>query len=156
VIHLAGFAPADPLAAENLLRLTEDRRREQASEWLSFVRSQLPSTNEQASIEQAICMGVEPMNRLIPWAATVALSAFAVGSCVPPGEPTAVFASIDLSCGGKTYTVGTGTNKGECQSSGQNAVCGDGRGNAAEVSCASGCIKTSGAGSCSIKALPIN
>lgn len=92
-------------------------------------------------------------------AAAVGISAFALGACTPRmlGStttyvgPTPVYATIDLSCGDKTYTVSTGNNKGECKSSGQNAVCGDTSGNSTEVSCASGCINSSGSASCSVK-----
>ena len=66
--------------------------------------------------------------------------------------PIPVYATIDLSCGDKTYTVSTGNNKGECQSSGQNAVCGDSGGNSTEVSCASGCMNAKGSASCTVKA----
>jgi len=67
------------------------------------------------------------------------------------GKTGVIYASIDLSCGDKTYTVSTGNKNGECKSSGQNAVCGDSAGNSTEVSCASGCINSSGSASCSVK-----
>ena len=89
----------------------------------------------------------------------IAIAVLALGACTSRTiggstvyvGPAVVFATIDLSCGDKTYTVSTGNNKGECKSSGQNAVCGDSTGNSTEVSCASGCINSNGSASCSIK-----
>ena len=101
------------------------------------------------------------MNRILfcTTAAAIGISAIAVVACTPrcmwPTTtyvgPTTVYATIDLSCGDKTYTVSTGNNKGECKSSGQNAVCGDNSGNSTEVSCASGCINAKGSASCTVK-----
>ncbi len=71
------------------------------------------------------------------------------------GTGPAVFASVDLVCGGTTYTVSTGnSNKGaECQAggNGNNALCDDGQGNKAEVNCSSGCKSAAGSGSCKVK-----
>ena len=74
-------------------------------------------------------------------------------TCLPRGAETGViYASFDVECGDKTYTVGTGTNKGECQkcSDGKCGYCKD-RGNEARVSCESGCVETKGSGTCSLK-----
>jgi hypothetical protein len=70
------------------------------------------------------------------------------------GGTGVAYASIDLVCGSKTYTVGTGNSHGECKSggNGNNAICDDGHGNGAEVTCSSGCGSSSGSGSCSAKA----
>jgi hypothetical protein len=89
------------------------------------------------------------MNLTFLWAIAV-VSAFSIGACTPT---TPIFATLDLNCGDRTYTVSTGNNKGECQSSGtgKNAVCGDNSGNSAEVSCASGCLNAKGSGSCKLK-----
>jgi len=101
---------------------------------------------------------VESVGRTSSWVAVlVVLFAFYVGFKVGgrgtfgTGGTKTAYASLDLNCGGTTYTVSTGTSGGECKSSGQNAVCGDG-GNTTEVSCASGCIDANGSASCSIKA----
>jgi hypothetical protein len=71
------------------------------------------------------------------------------------GTGPAVFASVDLVCGGTTYTVSTGnSNKGaECQTggNGNNALCDDGQGNKAEVNCSYGCKSAGGSGSCKVK-----
>jgi hypothetical protein len=71
------------------------------------------------------------------------------------GTGPAVFASVDLVCGGSTYTVSTGNgNKGaECKTggNGNNAICDDGQGNGAEVNCSSGCSSSKGSGSCKVK-----
>jgi len=101
------------------------------------------------------------MGQPISWinVGTLAITVVAISACSARmmGErttylgPTPVYATIDLSCGDKTYTVSTGNNKGECKSSGQNAVCGDTGGNSTEVSCASGCINSSGSASCQVK-----
>jgi len=96
-------------------------------------------------------MGGEKMNRAILAAVATGLLGLAVGWYVG-GKTGFAYASIDLSCGDKTYTVSTGNNKGECKSSGQNAVCGDTSGNTTEVSCASGCINSNGSATCSVKA----
>jgi len=74
---------------------------------------------------------------------------------VGPKGPIAVGATIDLKCGDRTYTVSTGNSQGDCTAgpttpAGQ-ATCTDGKGNAAEVSCAHGCMNSHGSGSCSIK-----
>ena len=72
---------------------------------------------------------------------------------VGPRDPIAVGASIDVKCGDTKYTVSTGNNRGDCASNGNgnSAVCDDGKGNSAEVTCANGCTKTKGSGSCTIK-----
>jgi|SRR5215467_3640467 len=69
------------------------------------------------------------------------------------GQSGVAYASIDLSCGDKTYTVSTGNKQGECQSggTGNNALCDDGHGNKAEVNCSTGCKSSFGSGSCSVK-----
>ncbi len=74
----------------------------------------------------------------------------------PPIGPTSVPATISLDCGGKKYTVSTGTNKGNCETAidGKSATCNDGgypSGNTSQASCASGCIQSTGAGSCTMK-----
>ena len=89
----------------------------------------------------------------------VAIVFFAIGRysggrppvVVWPRGPIAIGASLDLKCGGTTYTVSTGDNKGQCKTGpgAQNATCGDG--GTAEASCASGCISSSGSGSCTVK-----
>lgn len=95
------------------------------------------------------------MNRSYLWifavAAALVIGFYAGGHWRPNTTPGTSAATIDLSCGDKTYTVSTGTNGGECQSSGQNAVCGDGSTNKTEVSCASGCINAHGSASCQVK-----
>ena len=90
------------------------------------------------------------MNRDLIAAVMAGLIGLAIGWFVG-GQMGVIYASIDLSCGDKTYTVSTGNNKGECKSSGQNAVCADNAGNSTEVSCASGCINSKGSASCSVK-----
>jgi hypothetical protein len=69
------------------------------------------------------------------------------------GDTGVYYASIDLVCGNRTYTVSTGNKSGECKTggNGNNAVCGDGHGNAAEVNCFSGCSSSNGSGSCTAK-----
>jgi hypothetical protein len=70
------------------------------------------------------------------------------------GVAPPIFASVDLVCGGKTYTVSTGNKSGECKTggNGNNAICDDGHGNGAEVLCSSGCKSANGSGSCTAKA----
>lgn len=61
-------------------------------------------------------------------------------------------ASIDLKCGDKIYHLSTGTKGGTCAQSVTNkdAVCSDTDvSSSAKASCSEGCIKTTGAGSCS-------
>jgi hypothetical protein len=74
---------------------------------------------------------------------------------VSPGDGrTGVsYASVDLVCGGKTYTVSTGNKSGECKTggNGNNGLCDDGHGNSAEVNCSSGCSSAKGSGSCAVK-----
>jgi hypothetical protein len=62
-------------------------------------------------------------------------------------------ATVDLVCGGNTYTVSTGNKSGECKTggNGNNGICDDGRGNSAEVNCSSGCASAKGSGSCTVK-----
>ena len=69
-----------------------------------------------------------------------------------------VNATIDITCGGKRYTLSTGTNGGECYANfDQNRVtggaCRDNSGGAngsggALVNCGNGCLMSYGAGSC--------
>jgi hypothetical protein len=81
---------------------------------------------------------------------------FPIGWCV--GTQTGVaYASIDLVCGDKTFTVTTGTKGGHCkttpspQGTPQIATCEDGD-NTAQASCAyGGCVETAGAGDCKKK-----
>jgi hypothetical protein len=89
----------------------------------------------------------------------VAIAFFAIGRYsgghrppVWPRGPTVIGASIDLKCGDTKYTVSTGTDHGNCSTQGQTATCDD-KGGHAEASCASGCISSNGAGSCSVKKL---
>jgi len=78
---------------------------------------------------------------------------------IPPGgTPNKVaYASIDLSCGGKTYTVKTGTEGGSCSvttySNPKNnvAICSDGSKGGGGANCTDGCVSSEGAGSCSNK-----
>jgi hypothetical protein len=83
--------------------------------------------------------------------------ALALGGCTTclPGtvETGVIYASIDVECGDKTYTVGTGSKKGECQkgSDRKSGICADIAGNEAQVTCENGCITTKGSGSCSLK-----
>jgi hypothetical protein len=81
-------------------------------------------------------------------------------SAVRPGAATQLAApprqsraSIDLVCGGKTFTLSTGNDKGSCSvnESGTGAACADGYGGGAKASCDKGCVSSSGAGSCSTK-----
>ena len=69
------------------------------------------------------------------------------------GQTGVAYASVDVTCGEKTYTVSTGNNKGECKSNGNgnSAVCDDGKGNSSEVFCSTGCGSAKGSGSCSVK-----
>lgn len=78
---------------------------------------------------------------------------------IPPGgitQPGVAYASIDLSCGGKTYTIKTGTDGGRCDvttydNPKQNvAICSDG-GNGGGANCTDGCVSSEGKGSCSVK-----
>jgi hypothetical protein len=78
---------------------------------------------------------------------------------LPPGgtKTTVVYASIDLSCGGKTYTVKTGTDGGICtvdtypNSKNNTATCSDGTKGGGGANCTDGCVQSEGAGSCSVK-----
>jgi hypothetical protein len=65
------------------------------------------------------------------------------------GGTGVAYASIDLVCDDKglKYTLTTGTKGGKCDKI--SWACNDG-GNHAEASCESGCIRTSGAGGCSV------
>jgi hypothetical protein len=69
------------------------------------------------------------------------------------GQTGVAYASVDVTCGDKTYSVSTGNNKGECKSNGNgnSAVCDDGKGNSSEVFCSTGCGSAKGSGSCSVK-----
>lgn len=79
------------------------------------------------------------------------ISVFAIGACTPP-RPTPVLATIDLNCGNRTFTVSTGNNSGSCTIVDKIANCGDGLGgNTAAAACESGCISSSGSGSCKLK-----
>src|SRR5258705_273518 len=79
---------------------------------------------------------------------------------IPPGgTPSKVaYASIDLSCGGKTYTVKTGTDGGNCSVSTYDnpknnvAICSDGAKGGGGANCTDGCVSSEGAGSCTVKA----
>jgi hypothetical protein len=69
-----------------------------------------------------------------------------------------IYASLSIRCGGDIYTVSTGNNAGECETtegtSGTGVVCTDKKGNGASMGCVAGvgkCLESSGAGSCSIK-----
>ena len=74
---------------------------------------------------------------------------------VSPGDGgTGVsYASVDLVCGSRTYTVSTGNKSGDCKTggNGNNAICDDGHGNGAEINCSSGCASAKGSGSCTAK-----
>lgn len=78
---------------------------------------------------------------------------------IPPGgTPTKVaYASIDLSCGNKTYTIKTGTDGGRCDvttydNPKQNvAICQDGDKGGGGANCTDGCVSSEGTGSCSVK-----
>jgi len=74
---------------------------------------------------------------------------------VSPGQGVgpSVYASVDLVCGSRTYTVSTGNKGGECKTggNGNNGICDDGHGNGAEVNCSSGCSSAKGSGSCTVK-----
>lgn len=112
-----------------------------------------------------------PRNRSARWTLisfSLALVSVFATSCRCPapsggggGEPTIVYASISVRCGGDVYTVSTGNtaSTADCETtegpSGTGAVCTDKKGNGASMSCVGGvgkCLESSGAGSCSIKA----
>src|SRR5260370_3323456 len=61
------------------------------------------------------------------------------------------YATISLSCGGKTYTLSTGNSKGNCQNNGTLSLGTDGGGNEARASCEAGRQSSSGSGSCTAK-----
>ena len=69
------------------------------------------------------------------------------------GGTGVAYASLDIACGDKIYTVTTGNNKGECASSGNgnHAMCEDGEGNSTKMTCANGCGGSTGKGRCEIK-----
>jgi hypothetical protein len=94
------------------------------------------------------------MNRDIWIALIAALVGLGVGLVAGwyGGQTGVAYASIDLTCGDKTYTVSTGNKQGECQSggAGNNAICTD-NGNKAEVNCTAGCKSSHGSGSCTVK-----
>ena len=79
---------------------------------------------------------------------------------LPPGGTTTTgvaYASIDLSCGGKTYTIKTGTSGGKCDVTTYDnpknnvAICQDGTSGGGAANCTDGCVSSEGAGSCSVK-----
>ena len=79
---------------------------------------------------------------------------------LPPGgtTTTVVYASIDLSCGNKTYTVKTGTDGGSCSVTSypgnpgaKTAICTDSGKGSGGANCSEGCSSSEGAGSCSVK-----
>jgi hypothetical protein len=64
----------------------------------------------------------------------------------PPLQPTA---SITLDCGGgKKFKVSTGTNTGNCNASGNAAMCVLNGQQVALAKCPNGCDETAGSGSC--------
>lgn len=76
-----------------------------------------------------------------------------------PAEPTVVYATSSMDCGGTRYEVSTGNNAGRCTTSfgaggkAETVTCDDGQGNGASVSCttgAIGCGNVGGSGSCKI------
>jgi len=105
------------------------------------------------------------MNSTPIWTAALVISvllALAIGVRLGRGQftqggtsgPTVAEATISIACsGGKTITLGTGTNgkSAECQATNGAGACDDGNGNTAEASCDGGCLKTKGSGSCTIK-----
>ena len=70
------------------------------------------------------------------------------------GPPRPVQALLDVRCGGDTYTISTGTDGGACTATppgtngGGGGTCDDGQGNTANVSCDTGCVSSTGSGSC--------
>ena len=81
-----------------------------------------------------------------------------VATLPPGGTTTGVsYASIDLSCGGKTYTIKTGTDGGRCDVTTYDnpkhnvAICQDGTKGGGGANCTDGCVSSEGTGSCSVK-----
>lgn len=78
------------------------------------------------------------------------------GPIPPKGGVVAVPAKVSLECGGRTFTLATGNDKGDCQvtfagdgKTQTGASCSDGKGNTASATCAKGgCTSSSGSGSC--------
>jgi hypothetical protein len=70
---------------------------------------------------------------------------------------TVIYATSSIKCGNTIYEVSTGTDGGNCATSGpqnepRNSVgCTDSGGNQASASCGEGCGASTGAGSCKIK-----
>ncbi|UBF25360.1 hypothetical protein K9N68_27750 [Kovacikia minuta CCNUW1] len=64
-------------------------------------------------------------------------------------------ATLDVKCGGNTFTISTGNDQGTCTATppgsggGGGGACSDGSGNTASVSCDTGCSGATGSGSCS-------
>jgi len=120
-----------------------------------------PTCGNLASLEcftQAVFRETQPMSsRRSPLqviALTFALALGGCATCLPTGAETGViYASIDVECGDKTYTVGTGSKKGACEkgSDGKSGICNDTAGNEAQATCDNGCIATKGSGFCSVK-----
>ena len=61
--------------------------------------------------------------------------------------------NLDVNCGSEKYTISTGTEGGNCSvtapgsGGGGGGICADGN-NGASVSCDTGCVSSSGSGSC--------